>query len=160
MLKLEMQRNQEKNVEIPVMLYKHRHQRCKAPSLGKTFFHTNICQWNNAGQKKYLSHNDFLTTSFSQHLSHNVFFTSLPLHIPHNVVLSTSQYAGNLSLLYKCPNIYQIRLSSLPCYFNILWSIKLNPRRWKSKLYIHLLCEVSESKNIGFIPKCRGQSVV
>ena len=93
----------------------------QSPSLGKTFFDTNICQYNNAGQKKYLSHNDFLTTFFSQHLSHNVFFTPLPLNIrPHNVVLTMSQYARNLSLLYKCPNNSQIRISSVPCYFDIL----------------------------------------
>ena len=72
-----------------------------------------------------LSHNVFLTTPFSQGLSHNVFFTSLPLHIrPHNVVLTTSQYTRNLSVLYKCPNISKILD---PRFLNILWSIKLKP---------------------------------
>ena len=62
---------------------RHRHQRCKAPSLCKTFFITNICQLKEAGQKKYLSHTDFLTsytifltTSFSPLLSHNVLLTA------------------------------------------------------------------------------------
>ena len=35
----------ESSLKIPLDLsVKHRHQRCKAPSLGKTFFITNICQ--------------------------------------------------------------------------------------------------------------------
>ena len=58
-----------------------------------------------------------LTTSFSfaQRLSHSVFLTPLPLHIrPHNIVLTTSQFTRNLSVLYKYPKIYQIRLSSDP----------------------------------------------
>ena len=109
---------------------KHRHQRCKAPSLCKTFFITNTCRLKEAGQKKYLSynffltrsfsqrlsnnvflttsfslrllHNIFLTTSFSQRISHSVFLTPLPLHNhPNNVVLTTSQYTRNLSVLYK-----------------------------------------------------------
>ena len=84
---------------------KHRHQWCKAPSLCKTFFITNNCRLKEAGQKKYLSHNvflskpfshrfshfDFLTTAYSQRLF-NIFLLILPLHIrPHNVVLTTSQ---------------------------------------------------------------------
>ena len=43
---------------------KHRHQRCKAHGLCKTFFITNICRFREASQKKYLAHTDFLTTSF------------------------------------------------------------------------------------------------
>ena len=102
-----------------------------------------------------LSYKVFLTTTFSQLLSHNVFlttsftqrlfFTLLPLHIlPHNVVLTTSQYMRNLSVLYKCPKISQIRLSSVPCNLNILGSIKLRPRRCTSAIYILSVCDVSE----------------
>ena len=67
-----------------------------------------------------LSHNVFLTTSFSQRISHSVFLKPLPLHNhPHNVVLSTSQYTRNHSVLYKYPKISQIRLSSDPRNFDI-----------------------------------------
>ena len=79
---------------------KHRHQRCKASSLCKTSFITNICRLKVAGQKIYIYYN-FLTMSFSPALSHNIFLTtsSLPLHFrPHNVVLTTSRYTRNLSL--------------------------------------------------------------
>ena len=66
------------------------------------------------------SQNVFLTTSFSQRISHSVFFTPLPLYNhPHNVVLITSQYTRNLSMLYKYLKIYQIRLSSNPRNFAI-----------------------------------------
>ena len=66
---------------------------------------TNIIRLKEAGQKKYLSHNGFLTTSFvttsfSQHLSHNVVIIPLPLHFrPQNVVLTMSRYKRNLSFL-------------------------------------------------------------
>ena len=89
---------------VIIITLKHRHQRCKAPSLCKTFFITSNCRLNEAGQNNYLSHNVFLnafltpffsqrlshnvflTTSFSQRLIQNVFLTLLPLHIrPHNV---------------------------------------------------------------------------
>ena len=41
--------------------------------------------------KKYLSHNDFLTTSFSQRISYNVVLTpSFAQCISHNVFLTTS----------------------------------------------------------------------
>ena len=86
------------------------------------FFTTTFSQRN--------SHNVFLTTFFSQRLSHNAFLTTyfllrlcspLPLNNhPHYVILSTSQYMRNLSVLYKYPKISQIRLSSNPCNFNIL----------------------------------------
>ena len=136
---------------------KHRHQRCKAPSLCKTIFIANI------GQMKYffftttllqgLSHNGFFTTSFSQRLSH-VFFTPLSLHIlPHNVVLTPPQYMRNLSVLYICPKISQIRLSSVPCNFNILESIKLKPRRCTSAIYILSLSEVSEQRLHTKVPR-------
>ena len=98
--------------EKTTIVFKHRHQICKAPSLCKTFFITSNCRLKEAGQKKYLtasfsqhlshtvfltlsfslclSHNVFLTTSYSQRLSHNIFLTLLPLYIhPHNVVLKT-----------------------------------------------------------------------
>ena len=89
-----------------------------------------------------VSHNVFLTMSFSQPLFHNVFLTPLPLHIrPTNVVLTTSQFTRNLSLLYKCPIISHIRLSSNPRNFDF-WSIKLKPRRCTSAIYIISLCEV------------------
>ena len=116
--------------------FQHRHQRCKAPSLCKTFFITNICRLKDAGQKKYLSHNDFLTTSFSQlHLSQRLFTTSFSHHCPyifaHTTVFTRSQYTRNLSLLYKYDleilHVSQIRLSSDPCIFDILRSIKLKP---------------------------------
>ena len=68
------------SIHMPA-LSKYRHQGCKAPSLCKTF-----C----------------ITRSFSQRLSHKVFFTPLPLHIrPHNVVITTSQYTHNLFLTVK-----------------------------------------------------------
>ena len=70
---------------------KHRHQRCKARSLCKTFFITNNCPLKEAGQKKYLSHNVFLTTSFSQRLSPTVFLTRyFSLCLSHNVLFTTS----------------------------------------------------------------------
>ena len=85
----------------------------QSPQPMQTFFITNICRLE-AIQKQYLSHNDlqsysvFLPTSISQRLSHNVFLTSLPLHIrqhsSHNVT-----YTRNLSVLYKYPEISQIR---------------------------------------------------
>ena len=115
---------------------KHRHQRCKAPSLCKAFFITSNCRLKETGQKNYLSHNVFLstpfshrfshnvflTTSYSQRLSHNIFLTLLPLHIgPHTVVLTKSQYSRNPSVLYKYPKISQICLSSDPCYFIIFF---------------------------------------
>ena len=46
------------------------------PPAYATFFMTNICWLKEAGQKKYLYHNDFLTTSFSQRLTHNVSLTT------------------------------------------------------------------------------------
>ena len=107
---------------------RHRHQRCKAPRLCKTFFITSNCRLKEAGKKKYLSHNVFLSTPFSHRSSHNVFFTMsfsqhnvflttpysqrlshnsfltlLPLDIrPHNVDLTTSQYSR---ILLCCTNI-------------------------------------------------------
>ena len=36
---------------------------------------TNICREKEAGQNKYLSHNDFLTASFTQRLSHTIALT-------------------------------------------------------------------------------------
>ena len=130
----------------------------QSPSLCKTFLITIICRLKEAGKKKYLSHNDFLmtflqrlshniflTTSFSQRLSHNVFLTPLPLHIrPHSVFLTTLQYTRNLSVLYKYPKIFQICLSSESRNFDNFWSIKLTPRRCTSTIYILSLCEVSE----------------
>ena len=89
---------------------KHRHQRCKAPSLCNQFFITNICRSKEAGQKKYLSYNVFLTTSFlttsfffttsfSQRLSHNIFLTtSFSQRLSHNVFLTAS-------LFHRCPYI-------------------------------------------------------
>ena len=48
-------------------------------------------------------------------LSHNVFLTPLLLHIrPHNVVLATSQYTRNVSVLYTNLKISHICLSSDP----------------------------------------------
>ena len=113
----------------------HRHQRCKAPSLCKTFFITSNCRLKETVQKNYLSHNVFLstpfshrfshnvflTTSYSQRLSHNIFLTLLPLNIgPHNDVLTKSQHSRNPSVLYKYPKISQICRSSDPSYINIL----------------------------------------
>ena len=70
---------------------KYRHQRCKAPNICKTFFITNNCRLKEAGQKKYIFHNDVLTTSFSQRPSHNVFFTtSCWWLLSHNVFFITS----------------------------------------------------------------------
>ena len=76
------------------------------------------------------SHNVFLTTSFSQscpnlflytctyaffRISHNIFLTPLLLHIrPHNVVLTTSHYTRNFSVMYKNIKISHIYLSSHP----------------------------------------------
>ena len=80
-------------------LLKHRHQRCKAPRLCKTFFITNICLLKEAGQNKFLSYTDLLTTCFSQRFSHsilqrfchNVFLTtSFSQRFSHNVFLTTS----------------------------------------------------------------------
>ena len=103
---------------------KHRNQRCKAPSICKTILLRIIV--NKKKQVKIniflqrLSNNFFLTMSFPQHLSHNVFLTPLLLHIrQHNVVLTTSQYTRNISVLNKCRKISQIRLSSMPCSFDI-----------------------------------------
>ena len=92
-----------------------------------TFIITNIHRLQIAGD---ISHNVFLTTSFSHCLSHNVFLTTssyqclsknvtlLPLRIrPHNVVLTKPWYTYNLCLC------------SYPRYFDIFLSIKLKPRR-------------------------------
>ena len=80
--------------EIPFLLksyFKHRHQRCKAHSLCKTFFITSNCQLKEAGQKKYFSHNVFLSTPFSPRFSHNVFLTmSFSQRLSHNVLFTTS----------------------------------------------------------------------
>ena len=121
----------------------------QSPQPIQKFFITNICRLEEAGQNKYLSYNVFLTTSFSQRLSHNVilttsfsqhlshnvflttsfsqrishsfFLTPLPLHNhPHNVVLKTSQYTRNLSVLYKYLKISQITLSLNPRNFAII----------------------------------------
>ena len=82
-----------------------------------------------------LSHNVFLTTSFSQSLSHNVFPSasfshrcSHTVHIrPHNVVLTTSQYTRNVSLLYTNLKISHICLSSDPvistCFYLKNWNL-------------------------------------
>ena len=108
-----------------------------------------------------LSHNVFLTTSFSQRISYSVFVPPLPLYNhPHQVILSTSKFMRNLSVLYKYPKISQIRLSSNPRNFANFLSIKLKPRRCTSAIYIHSLCEVLGPQDRGFIPKSRGQSVV
>ena len=76
-----------------------------------------VCLTTSFSFSRRLYQNVCLTTSFSfsQRLSHSVFLTPLPLHIrPHNIVLTTSQFTRNLSVLYKYPKIYQIRLSSDP----------------------------------------------
>ena len=127
--------------------YKHRHQRCKAPSPQPPaiFYHeylsiersrSNEISFLQVPSYNVFSHSVFLTASFSQHLSqnvfltpyflqrlsHSVFLTPLPLHNhPHNVVITTSQYTRNLSLLYKYPKISQIRLSANPRNFAICW---------------------------------------
>ena len=62
--------------------------------------------------------------------------------------------------LYRYPKISQIRLSTDPRNFDNFWSIKLKPQRCTSAIYILSLCEVSEPQDRGFMPKCRGQSVV
>ena len=90
---------------------KHSHQRCNATSLDLTFFNTNICRLEIAGQKKYLSHNVFLT-SFSQRITHNVVFTSLSLHIrpqPHDIriIFLYVLWSGRRT---NTPKISQIRL--------------------------------------------------
>ena len=107
--------------------YKHRHQICKAPNLCKAFFITNICRLKETGQTKYFSYNVFLTTSFSKRLSHNVVITPLPLHIrPHNVVLITSRYTRNLSLMFH---------AQTAVIWNILSSVTLKPQRCTSLIY-------------------------
>ena len=86
-----------------VLSVKHRHQRCKAPSICKTFFITNIFRLKEAGQKKYvlqlLSYN---VTSFSQrhshYVSHNIFLTSFSQRLSHNIFLT-----GLFS--HRCPYI-------------------------------------------------------
>ena len=109
----------------------------------------------------FFSHDVFLTTSFSQRISYSVFVPPLPLNNhPHYVIPSTSQYMRNLSVLYQYPKISQIRLSSNPRNLANFWSIKLKHRRCTSAIYIHPLCEVSKPSDRGFIPKCRGQTVV
>ena len=115
-----------------IWIYKHRHQRWKTPSLCKTFSITINGRSKETVQKKYLSHNDFvikhlshnvyLTTSFSQCLSHNVFLTtSFSQRLSNNflshtvaltysstqVVLTTLRYTCNLSVLYKYSKISQ-----------------------------------------------------
>ena len=99
---------------------KHRHQRCKAPSLCKILFITDICRLKEAGKNKYLSHNVFFfqrlshnvfpNKSFSQRLSHVFFTTSfihrclyIFFHTRLNEVLTASQYRRNLSVLHKYP---------------------------------------------------------
>ena len=86
-----------------------------------------------------LSHNVFLTTFFTQRLSHIVFLTPLPLHIrPHNVVLTTSRYLGYFfGCINTYPKINQIRLSSDPRNFDNFWSIKLKRRRCTSAIFLH-----------------------
>ena len=86
-----------------------------------------------------LSHNVFLTTFFTQRLSHIVFLTPLPLHIrPHNVVLTTSRYLGYFfGCINTYPKINQIRLSSDPRNFDNFWSIKLKCRRCTSAIFLH-----------------------
>ena len=75
--------------------------------------------------KQRLSHNVFITTPFSQRLFHTVALAySSTQRSPHNV----THYRRNLSVLYKSPNISQIRLSSVPCNFDILRSIKVKPQ--------------------------------
>ena len=74
-----------------------------------------------------LTHVVFLTMSFSQHDSHNVFLKPLPLHIrPHNIVLTTSQYALNGSVLFKNPRISQICPSSEPVISTLVYLSNLN----------------------------------
>ena len=46
--------------------------------------------------------------------------------------------------LYKYPKISQICLSSYPCNFDNLRSIKLRPQRCTFAIYILSMCEVSE----------------
>ena len=71
-----------------------------------------------------LSQNVFSTTFFSLRLSHNVYLTPLPLHIrPNNVILTTSWYTRNLSVLYKYPKIFP---SSDPRNFDFFYRSKLN----------------------------------
>ena len=64
---------------------------------------------------------------------------------PFIFVLTTLQYSRN-PVLYKYPKITQFCLSSVPCFFDIFWSIKLKPQRCTSAIYIHSLCEVSNPR--------------
>ena len=133
---------------------KHRHQRCKAPTqpMQNILYHEYF-RLKEAGQKKYLSqrlsHNFFLTTSYSQRHSHNVFLLRLSHAVALTysstcVVLTAPQYTRNLSVRCKYLKISQIRQRSDPLNFDIFWSIKLKPRRCTPAIYIHALCEVSE----------------
>ena len=100
---------------------KHRHQRCKAPSICKTFFITTICRLKESSQKQDLSHNVFLATAFTQRLSNNIFLpTFFSKRISHTVVLTTisqkihllitSSYTRNLSTFFG-------RLNRMPCRY-------------------------------------------
>ena len=90
-------------------------------------------------------HNVILTTSFSQRISYSVFVPSLPLNNhTHYVILSTSQYMRNFSVLHKYSKVSQIRLSSNPRNFANFWSTKVKPRRCTSAIYILSPYEVSE----------------
>ena len=110
---------------------KHRHQRCKAPSLCKTFFITSYCRLKEAGQKNYL------TTSFSQRLSHTVFLTtSFSLCLFHHVLFTTS-FSQNLSNTVALTN----------------WSTQRSPH--KVTIFVLSFCAVQISKNISNLSKFR-----
>ena len=94
-------------------IFKHRHQRCKAPSPCKTFFITNNCRLKEASQKKDHSHNVFLTTAFTQRLAHNIFLpTFFSQRLPHYNFLTTSlsRLSHNVflttSFSHRCPDIF------------------------------------------------------
>ena len=114
--------------------------------LSDNFFSDNVFFHNvilTTSFSQHFSHNVFLTTSFTQRISYSVFVPPLPLNNhPHQVILSTSQFIRNLSVLYKYPKISQIRLSSNPRHFANFWSIKLKPRRCTSAINILSLCDV------------------
>ena len=107
-------------------------------------------------------HNVFLTTSFSQRCPilfkytwtyMYAFFVFLTTSFSHrctyifvlNVVLTTSQYTRNVSVLYTNLKISHICLSSDRVISTFIYlSIKLKPRRCTSAIYILSLWEVSE----------------